>query len=72
MGVTIDSISPGDGKNFPKAGDTVTMVRQIGSRSVSNKYERVCAPCSVHELLDTQLVSISVVITYLHETLYME
>jgi FK506-binding protein 1 len=25
MGVTVESISPGDGKNFPKKGDTVTM-----------------------------------------------
>ncbi|PWN93948.1 FK506 binding protein [Acaromyces ingoldii] len=25
MGVTIDSISPGDGKNYPKPGDTVTI-----------------------------------------------
>lgn len=25
MGVTVDSISPGDGKNYPKPGDTVTM-----------------------------------------------
>ncbi|CAO3682863.1 unnamed protein product [Rhizopus stolonifer] len=25
MGVTVETISPGDGKNFPKKGDTVTM-----------------------------------------------
>jgi FK506-binding protein 1 len=25
MGVTIDKITPGDGKNFPKAGDTVAI-----------------------------------------------
>jgi len=25
MGVTVDSVSPGDGKTFPKKGDTVTM-----------------------------------------------
>jgi len=25
MGVTVERISPGDGKNFPKKGDTVSM-----------------------------------------------
>ncbi|GAA5826481.1 hypothetical protein JCM11251_002389 [Rhodosporidiobolus azoricus] len=25
MGVTVETISPGDGKNFPKAGDNVSM-----------------------------------------------
>ncbi|EIE92120.1 hypothetical protein G6F46_009854 [Rhizopus delemar] len=25
MGVTVETIQPGDGKNFPKKGDTVTM-----------------------------------------------
>ena len=25
MGVTVESLSPGDGKNFPKKGDTVSM-----------------------------------------------
>lgn len=25
MGVTVESISPGDGKNYPKPGDTVSM-----------------------------------------------
>lgn len=25
MGVTVETIAPGDGKNFPKQGDTVSM-----------------------------------------------
>jgi len=29
MGVTIDKITPGDGKNFPKSGDTVAIHCQL-------------------------------------------
>ena len=37
MGVTKETISAGDGTNFPKKGDTVTM-HYVGTLENGNKY----------------------------------
>jgi FK506-binding protein 1 len=39
MGVTVDSVSPGDGKTYPKAGDTVTMHYHGTLASNGNKFD---------------------------------
>lgn len=39
MGVTVDSVRPGDGKTFPKQGDTVTMHYHGTLASNGNKFD---------------------------------
>lgn len=39
MGVTVDSVSPGDGKTYPKVGDTVTMHYHGTLASNGNKFD---------------------------------
>ncbi|ORX39737.1 FK506-binding protein 1 [Kockovaella imperatae] len=38
MGVTVETISPGDGKNFPKQGDTVHM-HYVGTLQDGSKFD---------------------------------
>jgi len=38
MGVTVDSISPGDGQNYPKAGDTVS-IHYVGTLTDGSKFD---------------------------------
>uniref|UniRef100_A0A0K3C901 peptidylprolyl isomerase n=1 Tax=Rhodotorula toruloides TaxID=5286 RepID=A0A0K3C901_RHOTO len=39
MGVTVETIRPGDGQNFPKKGDTVTMHYHGTLASNGNKFD---------------------------------
>lgn len=38
MGVTVQSLSPGDGVHFPQAGDTVT-IHYVGTLENGNKFD---------------------------------
>jgi FK506-binding protein 1 len=38
MGVTIDPISPGDGENFPKKGDRIT-IHYVGTLEDGTKFD---------------------------------
>ncbi|SCV69685.1 BQ2448_1079 [Microbotryum intermedium] len=38
MGVTVETLAPGDGKNFPKRGDTVSM-HYVGTLLNGNKFD---------------------------------
>lgn len=61
MGVTIDSISPGDGKNYPKPGDTVTIHYHgtlLSGAKFDSSYDRK-SPFQVRETCGLCIVFVS-------------